>query len=346
MFPPDKLKNFDNHRQISWVFDNKTGLKAVVCIHRGGLMNPAFGATRIWPYPTLLEAVEDGLKLSRVMSYKSAISGLKYGGAKAVIVKPSGQVNSSALMRAYCQALKSFQFSFLTGADLGIGAKELKLMSTGNRNVVGLHSDPVKYTALGVYYAIQTTLKHLYGSDGLEGRSFSIQGLGKTGWALLEHLYPSAEKIYISDLDKKLLMRAQKKFPKVTVVSHNEIYQQKVDIFSPCATSNSLNQISIAQLAAQAVVGSANGQLESASVGQKLFRKGILYSPDYVVNAGGLITVVDEYENQDVDVNRIERKVNKIKKSLDEIITKSKRSHKPTNEVADKIAEKIITNFR
>lgn len=345
-FKFENFSEFDDHKLVSFLYDLNSGLRGFISIHRGGLVLPAFGATRIWKYSSELDALRDALRLARLMSYKSALAGLKYGGAKAVIFASDGsRADRTSLIKSYTQHVNYLNGRFITGADVGVTEQDLKTMIGVSKFIVGGKSDPVKYTAAGVFYAIQVCLKEIFGNELLTGRTFAIQGLGKTGTSLLKLIYKEAEKIYVSDISLAAVKDIKRNFPKVEVVSASEIYKQKVDVFAPCALSHSVNHKTVPSLNCKIVAGSANNQLEDKETGETLYRLGILYAPDYAINAGGLITVVDEYENGDTDQDRLEEKVFGIKRTMKSIIEQSKKTGKATNLVADEMAEKIFDKF-
>lgn len=342
----EELEEFDNHKLVSFLNHPSSNLKGFIAIHRGGIKNAAFGATRFWNYQLEIEALKDALRLSKLMSYKACLAGLNHGGAKAVIISPPlKSLKRNILLKAYSNYVNLLNGHFITGADVGISDRDLKLMSSVSTFIVGLKSDPVKFTVLGVFYSLQVCLKELFGSETIHGRTFAIQGLGKTGMALLELIYKDAKKIYVTDIDGVKISLAKHKFPHIEVAKVDDIYKQKVDIFCPCALSGVINTKSLSSAQFKAIIGSANNQLESDSVGELLYKMGILYGPDYVVNAGGLISVVDEYENKEVDLQRIEQRVANIKKTLKAIISKSKKQKQATNLIADEMAEKIFNKF-
>ncbi len=337
------IKYFDNHRLVSYITDPQSGLRAFIALHRGGLKTPAFGATRYVVYESESDALKDALQLSRSMSYKAAMAGLKYGGGKGVIIADP-KLDKKAMLQAYAEKLNYFNGNFITGADVGLDASDLGLMATHSRFLVGSKSDPVHFTALGLYYSLEATMAQYFGNEDISGKSFAIQGLGKVGSALLSLIYERAGNIYVADIRKDVTRKIKSKYPKVHVVDTVDIYKQKVDVFAPCALSNALSIRTIKKLQAKTVVGGANGQLESSDIGAILHRLGILYAPDYVVNAGGLISVVDEYEHQGADKHRIAKRVKNIKDTLKQIFKQSKKKDCPTNIVADQMAEKIFNN--
>ena len=339
------LHEFDDHRSVTSIYDPAFGLTAFVAIHRGGMKNPAFGATRIWSYATSTDALKDALKLSKIMSYKSALAGLKHGGAKAVIIAPKDPKTRNALLRRYAEYINHLGGSLITGSDVGISMDDLRLMARHSKYMIGLHSQPVLYTMLGVFYGIQVCLQEIFQSQDLSNRTFAIQGLGKTGTGLLHHIYKDAKKIYVTDINPRAVKAVKQEFPEVEPVAPEKIAELNVDVFSPCAMSNVINIQSIKKIRAKIVAGSANSQLADAQLGERLYKKGILYAPDYVINAGGLMAVVDEYEHTSHSETRVKKQVVTIKKTLQTIFAKSKQTHKAPNIIADVLARNISESF-
>jgi len=340
----EKLRDFDNHKLIVVLKDKSCDLDGFITIHRGGEKYPSFGATRVWFYESEQEALIDSLRLSRTMSYKSALAGLNYGGAKATIIRRKKFIRSD-IFRCYSHRINCLGGKFVTGADVGVNGRDLKIMAQECKYIVGLKSDPVRFTALGVIVGIKASLKEIYGKDDISGRNFAIQGVGKTGIGILKLIYQKAGKIYISDANKNKLKIVKDRFPKVKIVELDEIYKQNVDVLSPCALSNSINGKIYKYLKCKIIAGSANNQLENETIGGNLYHNGILYAPDYVINSGGLIAVVDEYENSVFEKERLNKKIIKIKNKLETIFQKSKRSGKPTNLVANQMAEAIFNQY-
>jgi leucine dehydrogenase len=341
-----KFKEFDNHRFVSFFCDPKTGLQGFIALHRGNGSNiPSFGATRFVPYRNLLDALKDSLKLSKLMSYKAALAGIQYGGAKGVILFNSQKTaKKELLLKAYAQKVSMLDGRFITGADVGISKKDVKTMSRLSPYFVGVSTDPVKYTALGLIEGIKVCLRECFGSEELTNRSFAIQGMGKIGAELLKNIYSKAGKIYVTDIDNSTIKQIKKSYPKIEAVDPKDIYKLKVDIFSPCALSNSLNSETVSKLRCKIIAGGANNQLESAAIGELIRKLGILYAPDYIVNAGGLISVVDEYEHKRIDEKRILKRVQHTAVTLNKVIQKSKATKLATNIIADQLAEEIFNN--
>src|SRR3989344_2026709 len=342
----DDLAEFDDHKLITYMFNKKMGLKAIVAIHRSTNNHPAFGATRLLAYQDDSAALKDVLRLSRTMSYKSAMAGLKYGGAKGVIIK-NGEIagNRGDFFTAYAKCVNCLGGMFVTGCDVGVANDDVRSMRRVSKYIVGVKADPVRFTALGVYYTIETCLKEVFGSVSLDKRNFAIQGVGKTGGALLALLYPYVKAIYIADINKDRTSQIKRKYPRVKIVSPDKIHSQEVDVFSPCAMYHTLNFETIKKLNCKIIAGCANNQLENPIIDELLYKKGILYAPDYVTNAGGLISVVDEYEYGNHRVRRVTQRVEMIKNNIKKIIEESKQKNKPTNMVADKMAKELQANL-
>lgn len=341
-----RLKGFNHHKAVISVYDNQGQLAGFIAIHRGNHIIPSFGATRIWKYSSQVDALRDALRLSRLMSYKSALAGLNYGGAKAVLIdRPSTPSERRELIKAYIQKVNYLRGGFITGADMGVNEEDLRLMRSESKYIVGLNTDPVRFTVLGIYYALQECLRDVFGSESLQGRSFAIQGLGKTGHALLKLIYKEAQKIIVCDVDEEKVELAKKEFPKIEVVPPQNIFEQKVDVYCPCAFGNIFTMKNISSLKCKIIIGTANNQLEKCEVGDLLYKRGILYAPDYVVNAGGLISVAEEYENPKLSIERISKRVLGIRDTLKSIVRQSKRTKRGTNIIADRIAERVFNGF-
>ena len=337
------LPEFDSHNSVLFIYNAKAKLRGYIAFHRGGFTRPSFGATRLLEYDTELDALKDALQLSRLMSYKNALAGLPYGGAKAVLMKPKkGTYKKSVLLAEYTRHVERLKGAFITGTDVGLTIDDLKIMFEKTKNLVGLTNNPEKATALGLYYSMESVAKFITGKRKIDGFSFAIQGAGKVGSEIIELIYKKASLIYVSEINKEKLKILKRKYPKIIIVDPKKIHQQKVDIFCPCALSNVLNSKSINQINAKAIVGSANNQLKSIEVGETLHRLGIIYCPDYVVNAGGLIAVADEYQNKKPGGKKLEEDLKGIGTRMDKILSLSKKIKKAPVLIANEMAEKIF----
>lgn len=343
----EKLQEFDGHRLVTFVADAKAGLRGFIAIHRGGLVNPALGATRVWEYETEVECLRDALRLSRIMSYKAALAGLKYGGAKAVLMaSPEFMKSRKSFFRAYAEKVNYLGGRFITGTDVGVDNSDVESMKEKTSYVIGSKVDPAYFTALGVFYGIHDAFKHATGSASIRGKAFAIQGVGKTGSKILDLLYRDAKEIFIADTNLRRIREIKKQFPKVHVVPVSQIHRQEADVFVPCALSGVLNGKSVSELRCNIVAGSANNQLEDVSIGVLLHKLGILYVPDYAVNAGGLLSVVEEMKHEVPNERRIKNRIGRARKILQSILRKSKRQNKATSVIANEMAERIFNNRR
>lgn len=292
------LAQFD-HEQIVVCQDNNTGLKAIIAIHNT-VLGPGLGGTRMWMYNNEQEAFNDALRLSRGMTYKAAISGLNLGGAKAVIIGDPATQKTEALMRKFGRFVENLAGKYITAEDVGTTTKDMEYVNMETDHVVGLPEilggggDPSPVTAYGVYVGMKAAAKKAYGNDSLAGKSVTVQGVGKVGYHLVEFLIKEGAIVYVSDINNHNLELSAKLG--ATVIQANEVFSKKVDIFAPCAMGAILNDQTIAQLNASIVCGAANNQLDNDTIhGDQLKAKGILYAPDFLVNAGGLINVYSEY---------------------------------------------------
>jgi len=338
-----KIKEYDNHFKVIPLNNSAAKLNGYIAIHKIRNKYPSFGATRFFKYKTNKEALRDALRLSKLMSYKSALAGLPYGGAKATIIEPKGKYDRDKLFKAYTEELSKIKNKFITGTDVGVTLEDLKKMKTLAPNLVGFNVNPEYATAYGIKLSIDEALKHVYGNKNYNKRSFAIAGVGKVGGELLPLLIKAGVKnIFVADIDKSRIKIIKKKYPLVKVVSPSLIHKKKVDVYSPCAMANALSKKTIKELNCKMIVGSANNQLESEEIGDKLHKMGILYCPDYIVNAGGLISVVDEYKYDKRNKARLNKLVKKVQLTLAKILIISKKTNLPTYKVAQEIGIKII----
>jgi glutamate dehydrogenase/leucine dehydrogenase len=231
------------------------------------------------------------------MSYKLAMAGLPYGGAKAALIIPTGEYDREALLGAYAEEISKLQGAFITGTDVGITNDDVYRMRKISPFFVGISVDPAVWTAKGIFSAIRATCVHLYGNDDLSQRVVAVQGAGKIGGSIARLLAKRGAKVYIADIDSDAIEKIQADVPNIIVVSSDTIHTIKADIFAPCALAGVINADTINDLQVKAVVGGANNQLKEPSMADALHERGIIYVPDYISNAGGLISVVSEYED-------------------------------------------------
>jgi len=219
-------------------------------------------------------------------------------------------------------------------------------MNKKSKHIVGFNGDATEHTALGILCGIETCLGKIFEDGSIAGRSFAIQGLGKIGSSIIDYIYDDAKKIFVSDTDKDIVRDIKNKYPKVKVIDPLDIHKQDVDVFSPCALSHAVNSETVSELSCKIIAGGANNQLENEKTGELLYKLGILYAPDYVINAGGLISVTDEFEHSKYSRKRVEDKVIRIKDTLDKIFKSSEKHNKAPNVVADEMAKRIVDKYK
>ncbi|WP_217589401.1 Leu/Phe/Val dehydrogenase [Lentibacillus saliphilus] len=338
----DIFKMIASHEQIVFCNDPASGLQAIIAIHDTTL-GPALGGTRMYPYKTVDDALVDVLRLSEGMTYKCAATDIDFGGGKGVIIGDPNQDKTPAMFRAYGQFVDSLNGRFYTGTDMGTtmddfvhAAKETPFIN-GLPEVYGGGGDSSIPTAKGVIYGLEATNMFLYGTKDFVGRTYAIQGLGKVGFKVAKHLLKTGANIYVTDIYEETVARLQeqtKDLPGVVyAVEKDAIYDVAADVFVPCAMGGVLNDETINRLNVKAVVGSANNQLQAKAQADQLDKKGILYAPDYIVNAGGLIQVADELYGPNPE--RVMAKTESIYDAVLAIYDTARRKGITTNEAAD-----------
>ncbi|EKE77970.1 Glu/Leu/Phe/Val dehydrogenase dimerization domain-containing protein [Gallaecimonas xiamenensis] len=331
---------FDGHEQVVFCHDPETGLKAIVAIHNTNC-GPAVGGCRMWNYASDDEALTDVLRLSRGMTYKNAMAGLPFGGGKSVIIGDAKTMKSEALFRAFGRFLNSLGGRYVTAEDVGTSTKDIahiQMETDFVAGIEGLSGDPSPFTALGTYLGIKAAVKHKLGRDDLEGLKVAVQGLGSVGYYLCEHLHRAGAKLYVTDINEAALKKAEAELG-ATIVGLDEIYDQDVDVYAPCALGATVNDNTIGRIKAGIIAGCANNQLAEARHDQLLRDQGVLYAPDYVINAGGIINVSFE---KDYDKAAATAKVEEIYATLLDIFQRADAQQKPTGIIADQMAREII----
>ncbi len=341
------LPEFENHYAVFRLENKDIGFKGYISIHRKNPAVPSFGATRMWAYENDTDGLRDSLRLSRMMSYKAALAGLDCGGGKGVIVASPTAPNREELLREYAKNVDLLKGKFITGTDVGLRQEDLAIMKQETPYIVGFNDNSVVFTTMGIYHSIRACLRKVFNTEDIVERSFAIQGAGKIGTGLIVILCNlGCPNICISDVDAERIRVIKEKFPDVKIIDPKEIHRQEVDVFCPCALGGIINEKTIEELRCKIVAGGANNQLEKESMGTKLFEKNISYAPDYIANAGGLISVFDEYSNKIYNKEVVTEKVLKIKDILNEIFTVSDKSKKATNLVANELAEKKFDFYK
>jgi leucine dehydrogenase len=337
--------SFDNHEQVVFCNDKDTGLKAIIGIHNT-VMGPALGGTRMWNYNNEWEALNDALRLSRGMTYKSAITGLNLGGGKAVIVGDAKTQKTPELMRRFGEFVHTLSGKYITAEDVGMTTADMDLVRTVTPYVTGISEEkggagnPSPITAYGVFMGMKAAAKYAFGSDLLEDKIVYVEGIGNVGEALVEHLSNEGAKIYITDINRTRLEEVRDKY-NVVIYEGDNLYAEEMDIYAPCALGATLNDVTLSQLKAKVVAGAANNQLaEEQKHGLVLRDKGIVYAPDFLINAGGIINVYAELENYGKE--EIIRKTENIYNTTLEILTNAETNNVTTHQAAFNIAQSRI----
>ncbi len=329
------------HEQIVFCSDRESGYRSIIAIHSTAL-GPAVGGTRFWNYEREEEALVDALRLSRGMTYKSALAGLAFGGGKAVIIGDNKKLDRKKIFQAHGRFVESLGGRYITAEDVGTFTTDMDIVHTETDFVAGLSShndDPSPWTSRGVLRGIQASAKYLWGSDALAGKTVALQGCGNVGYCLAKDLHMAGAQLIVTDVDMERVNRVVKEFNAKAVAPTN-IYGVQADIFAPCALGAILNDETIRQLRVKAVVGSANNQLLEARHGDELERCGILYAPDYLVNAGGVIgggVVMLGW-----DESFAWKKVDDIYDTLLKVLEVASKDKIPTYKAADRLAERRV----
>ena len=336
------LTDFDDHEQVVFCSDDASGLKAIIAIHNTKL-GPAVGGCRMWDYASDEEALVDALRLSKGMTYKNAMAGLKMGGGKSVIIGDAKSIKSEALFKAFGEALNRLNGRYLSAEDVNITTTDIAIANTVTPFVTGTEGksgNPGPFTALGTFLGVKASVKHKLNCDDLTGLKVAVQGLGSVGYGLCKHLHNAGAKLFVTDINQTALNKAASEFG-ATIVGLDEIYDQDVDVYSPCALGASINDDTIKRLKAKVIAGCANNQLAEPRHDQALVDNDILYAPDYVINAGGIINISFE---DNYCAEKSTKKVEEIYDTLIDVFTKAYEQNKPTGMVADKMAHEIIKN--
>jgi leucine dehydrogenase len=337
------------HQEVIYCSDPGTGLRAIIAIHDTTL-GPALGGTRMFAYKTETEALNDVLRLSRSMTYKAAITGLNLGGGKAVIIGDSRLHKSEAMMRRFGRFIENLNGSFITAEDIGMSPKDMEYIRMETKHVTGIpesiggSGDPSPVTARGVFMGIKASVKEFFGNDSLAGKSIAVQGIGHVGETLVGLLRNESAKVYVSDINEERLGQIAQKYG-AEAISTNKLFDLDIDIYSPCALGATVNTETINRLKCSIIAGSANNQLADEEVhGKMLLEKGILYAPDYLINAGGLINCYSEIAG--FNKKKTLQMTENIYEATRRVLKKSKEENIPTNEAANRIAEKRIEDIR
>jgi leucine dehydrogenase len=336
------------HEQVVFAQDKASGLRAIIAIHDTTL-GPALGGTRMWSYASDEDAVVDVLRLSRGMTYKAACAGLSLGGGKAVIIGDAKKIKSEALFRAFGRYVQALGGRYITAEDVNINPNDMDIVALETRYVTGLNNaggsgDPSPVTALGTFHGIRAAVKHKLRKDDLAGLKVAVQGVGAVGRHLTEYLVEAGAKVVVADIDDARVAKLAEKTGAKTA-SAREIHALDVDVFAPCALGAVLNDETIRELKATIVAGAANNQLANEDRhGAMLRERGVLYAPDYVINAGGLINVYHELKGYNAEAAK--KQATNIYGTLLEIFAEADRQNVPTHRASGEVAERRIQAVR
>ena len=348
MTTPWGYADFDAHEDLHFITDTASGLRAIIAVHSTHL-GPAAGGTRLWHYAQDEQGLADALRLSRGMSYKNAMAGLALGGGKAVILADEARTKTPEMLAAFGRAINNLGGRYVTAEDVGMSVQDMVEIARQTKFVAGLPpeanatevgGDPGPHTSLGVFLGVKAAVRRALGKDSLNGLHIAIQGAGSVATGLALHACSEGAKISIADVDQA---KAQKLagLSGGTVVSADDILAMEADVLSPCALGAILDERSIAALQVAVVAGGANNQLALPEDGERLHARGILYAPDYVINAGGIINICTEYLD-DGDASLVRRRIEGIPDRLNQIWTESASTGQDAASVADAMAQRLI----
>lgn len=343
----EAMKKYD-YEQLVFCQDESSGLKAIIAIHDTTL-GPALGGIRMWPYASEEEAIIDALRLARGMTYKNAVSGLNLGGGKTVIIGDAKKDKSEAMFRALGRFVEGLNGRYIAAEDVGTTEEDMDHIFQETRYVTGVSptfgssGNPSPVTAYGIYQGMKASARYAFGDDSLKGKKIAVQGVGNVAYTLCKYLHEEGAELYVSDIYQPNVDRAVRDFG-ATAVDPDEIYDLDCDIFSPCALGAVINDDTIERFRCKVIAGSANNQLKEERHGELLEEKGILYAPDYVINAGGVINVADELNgyNRERALNKVEG----IYQTTLKVFEIAKRDGIPTYLAADRLAEERIAAIR
>jgi len=340
-----ELLSARQHEQIVFWSEPELGYKGIIAIHDTTL-GPALGGTRFWQYKSDADAIVDALRLSRGMTYKAAITGLNLGGGKSVIIGDNSIKDREMVFRAHGRAVESLGGRYITAEDVGTSVDDMEFVRMETDSVVGLiggSGDPSPVTAYGVYRGIKACAQERYSDDRLEGKHVTVQGVGHVGYYLCQFLFEEGAQLTVTDIHSDRIQRVVEEFG-ATGVGPDEIYSVDADIFAPCALGAIVNDDTLKVLDVDVIAGAANNQLAESRHGTELLERGVLYAPDYVINAGGLINVYGELNDWNPD--RATRKAGDVYNTLLRIFERARAEGIPTNEAADRLAEQRISEAR
>jgi len=329
------------HQEIIYCSDPSVGLKAIIAIHNTNL-GPALGGCRMWHYDCEEGALEDVLRLSRGMTYKCAAMGMKLGGGKSVIIADPKKDKTPELFKAFGRFVESLGGRYITAEDVGTNEEDMNYILEETSHVVGLKGksgNPSPVTAKGVFLGIKASLEWVFGTDELNGRTIAIQGVGNVGYELARLLTEGGAKVIAANTSPERIEKAKNALG-VLAVHHEDIFDVECDVFSPCAMGAVINDNTIERFRCKIIAGAANNQLQDSQMSVRLMEKGILYAPDYVINGGGVINVMEEMSGGGYDYNRVMANLQIIPKRLTEIYDYAQKNSVSTAEACDRVTER------
>jgi leucine dehydrogenase len=340
-------REFDDHEQVCFFSDEKTGLRAIVAIH-STFLGPAAGGTRFKSYDGDDAALDDALRLSRAMSYKSALAGVPVGGGKSVIIGDPERIKTRALLHAFGRFIDRIGNTYATGEDVGISVADIDTVAEVTRFVGGTSGgagDPSIHTAVGYLHGSRAVLESRFGTDSFEGVRIAVQGLGAVGWRIAERLHAAGARLVVADIRPDIVAKAVRTFG-ATSLPTQTIHSAEVDIYAPCALGGVITEVSAAEIRAKAVAGAANNQLATSRAGAMLAERGILFAPDFVINAGGIISALEATSRmpgrKTVELAPLDARLAAIRDRLAEIFRRSRADGRPPEVTAEQMAREII----
>ena len=342
-----ELLDIEGYEEVIKITESKTSLMAIIALHDLSL-GQGLGGTRIMPYKTFDDALFDVLRLSKGMTYKSAIAEVGFGGGKSVIIADPKSPNKKELLLAFGRAIHKLKGKYICAEDMGCSLNDVKIIRKETPYVVGLphkksSGDPGRFTAWGTFRGIEAVLQKVYGSKDVKNRKIALQGLGNVGMHLIDYLFWRGAEIIVADIDQEKLDFVKNKYH-VKIISPDKIYEEKCDVFCPCAMGAILNDETIEKLNTKAIAGAANNQLLDDSHAQMLKDVNILYAPDFVINGGGLLNVAMELEKEGYNPRRAQEKTDNIYHSLLSIFELAEKKDVTTNEAAVSLAMHKVKN--
>lgn len=337
------------HEEVVFCHDAETGLKAIIAIH-STVLGPALGGTRMWAYQDEAEAVRDVLRLSRGMTFKASVAGLNLGGGKAVIIGDATKEKTDALMYRFGKFVNTLGGKYITAEDVGMTTHDMEVVKSATDHVTGIpehmggSGNPSPVTAFGTYMGMKAASNFKWGSDSLAGKKVVVQGVGAVGQSLVKHLVEEGAEVTVNDINEARLQAIAEKFGVKAIVG-DAVYDADMDIYAPCALGATVNSRTLSRLKCSIIAGAANNQLADEHIhGQEVMKRGIIYAPDFVINAGGLINVNSEIEHYGRE--EALRRTEHIYNVTLEILNLSKSENITTHEAALKLAQRRIDEAR